>query len=283
MKTRMAGWPVVAFSATLALTQCAMAELVTVQHTTTGSISIPAFDTSLGTLESVSLMVQLKTGTTNSVSHSHSVNAPYVSASNTGTLDISPFSTSNSGSHSHAAALPTYSGGGLVLDGLTLSIASAGSHNHSVNPPPTSWSDGGYDIASFGSGSWSHYHLYSSAPKVFLYDSNELTAFLDGTDIAISTPSLSTGQGGSHYHGVDPPASQTTGGSYVNIPPFSSASVGTHNHILDLTWTTTANFTFTAVPEVPQIVALGFVSMIVVSVVAVRRYRHGEPRPCRNT
>jgi hypothetical protein len=202
----------------LGMAALAGAETVVVNGSASGAIPIPVFDSNLGTLTQVDLVVTLDSGTPTLGSglHSHSVSPAPVTSETTGI----------SGLHAHSTSFPAYSGGGLSFPAFVLATDNGGSHSHGIAA-----------MASTTNSAGNHSHLLPQHQDSFMYTGAGLAPFLGPSDFTIPTAAPTTSSGGLHSH------SYSAG---------STGNAGSHSHPVDtLSWSTETTFTYTPAAPVP--------------------------------
>ena len=264
--------------------QIAWADMVTATILDSDDIVIPVFNTSLGTLNSVSLTVTLRSGASaNGGGHDHS-NYTLVSSNaiNTGAFGgFAPFSLPADpvGSTTHFAPTPLYSGGGLTIGQFNLSLLSAGFHGHTATVSfiraqqvgPTAFRAIASIDTAVDSG---HAHSYFPTSTGQTLSGSNVAPFLGPTNIVIPAGAFTTFMDSSHNHFLTS-FGQTVGsalGPFTFFFPASSGpSVGSHVHTIDPRFDVIATFDYTAVPEASQIFAGSLIAATWAVWVQIRR------------
>lgn len=262
------------------------------------TLTIPgtgAFDTGLGTLVSVEVLIEPPAATlTSGGSHSHAFNPQSHSAlrqtggtyGNGTTIDFLPFTVNAIGAHTvivEAVSLST-SFGTVTLPSIISS--SEGSHTHIIDFAPVVVSSGVYDLPStFSQVAGEHTHGLSYSPFLQTYSGADLEPFLSGNPTVTIDPPPSA-YGGFPFHSHQFPsgyyAAIINGGATENIfipVTTSSLTTGTfHGFDLNPFQVTSTTFTYDPVPEPGT---AGLVSLSCFALTLVRRRRRPSQQDLR--
>ncbi len=233
------------------------------------TLTIPgtgAFDTGLGTLISVEVLIEPPVATlTSGGSHSHAFNPQSHSAlrqtggtyGNGTTIDFLPFTVSVIGDHTVPVGSVSFSTsfGTVTLPSITSS--SEGSHTHSIDFGAVVVTNGVHDLPStLSQVTGEHTHSLSYSPFTETYSGADLEPFLIGNPTAtINPPQIS--YGGFPFHSHQFPsgyyAAIINGGATENIfIPLTTSSLTTGTfHGFDLApfQVTSTTFTYDPLPE----------------------------------
>ncbi|MEM7456840.1 MAG: hypothetical protein AAF456_21025 [Planctomycetota bacterium] len=233
------------------------ADMYTDTRTNTEDIVIPAFNQSLGTLESVDLRVVMQAGsTTANGGHTH---VPRVLVSTNqefgnGSGNFNPFNINTlsvpATNHSFASS---YAGGGLNFGTFNGTTSVDGGHFHVAQVSSAGTIQDGFfyrlrvSVNPFGAPN--HTHTYNPIAKNFNYVSaGELAAFLGAGDLVITDNPVFTSTNGNHNHNINA-FNVVSGGDNFSFAPSTTNSTTPHNHSFDPRWSVTATFTYSAIPE----------------------------------
>ena len=267
---------------------------VVVTRTNTGDIVIPAFDTSLGTLDQATLNIRLLP-TTTSLRGSHTHPARRLLSSNAVSQPVSGFGGGNIGfttdssllSSGHSFTTPAYMGGGLTIGsfaGTSSSSAPDAEHDHRF---VISY-DGFQQVAgtstyqvwanlSFTPYQTSHTHSIPAVVKIVHVLGADLNSFLSGSDITIPAGPVPTDSAGIHLHGIaafSRPLTTISGTQVANFDAASTQIAGAHTHTFDPRFTTIATFQYTPIPEPPQAMVLAVLTAFAFMAKRLRNHRH---------
>ena len=241
----------------------AKADVITVTRANTDDIVIPVFDTGLGTLTGVSLLVTLLPGYTNIGGATDPISFQIQSSNTRSNTMVSPFGgtvvSSTGASDIHTISTPNYSGGGLNLGGFASTTSSAGGHSFNVGYTLSSYSQVGPSAfranVIMNPGAYpGHDAFYSAAAKTLGFSGTSLTPFLASSDIVIGAGTISTSSSGAatFYTPSFSVTTSTSTGSWTWNFNGSSFNTGNHTLTLDPRFTTTTVFTYDAVSPVPE-------------------------------